>query len=53
MGCTCAVKAEKKDDFQLWKCGYNGVACILAFPDSIECAEKYGRGPDTVNNQEE
>ena len=48
MSCKCA---KPTDEYHGWKCEIQGGPCCFLVPNSKACAEKYGEGPDTVNNK--
>lgn len=45
MGCKAA---KQTDQYHGWECEITEGACLLFYPDSKVCAEKYGEGPDAA-----
>ena len=43
MSCKCAIQT---DEYYGWECEITGGACLFIVPDSKQCANKYGEGPD-------
>lgn len=43
MACKCAIKT---DQWHGWECDITGGACEYLFPNSKQCAEDFGEGPD-------
>ena len=50
MGCKAA---KQSDQYHGWECEITGGACLLFYPDSKVCAEKYGEGPDAAAGDDE
>nr|DAE03093.1 MAG TPA: hypothetical protein [Siphoviridae sp. ct2QJ10] len=45
--------AERTDEYHGWKCPVTDGACMFLCPDSKACAEEYGEGPDSVEENED
>lgn len=50
MGCKCAVYYS---DDELFKCTVSGDRCMYLTPNSKQCAEDYGEGPDVTSESNE
>ena len=50
MACLAAVPT---DEYHGWACDITGDACMFLVPDSKACAEKYGEGPDAVEETDQ
>jgi hypothetical protein len=49
MSCKCA-RYDGEDG--RWQCSVSGDGCMFLIPDSKACAERYGEGPDSVEDDE-
>ena len=49
MSCKCAIF----DNEEGWECSVSGDRCIYLVPNSKQCAEEYGEGPDVVEEETE
>lgn len=47
-GCKCA----SYDYEEGWKCSVTGDRCIYFIPNSKQCAEEFGEGPDSMEDSE-
>lgn len=45
--------AYRTDEYHGYGCSITDGACMFLYPDSKQCAEKYGEGPDAVYKDEE
>lgn len=43
--------AYNTDEFHGYGCSITDGACMFLYPDSKKCAEKYGEGPDAVEDE--
>lgn len=50
MSCKCA---KRTDEYHGWVCSITESACIYFIPDSKQCAEDYGEGPDVKEDERE
>ena len=48
MSCKCA---KPSDEYHGWICEVSGGECVFLFPDSKQCAEDYGEGPEVNQDQ--
>ena len=48
--CTCAYIT---DEYHGYGCSITDGACMFLYPDSKACAERYGEGPDAIDDDEE
>ena len=48
--CTAACDT---DEFHGYGCEITGGACMFLYPDSQNCAEEYGEGPDASGMHED
>lgn len=49
MACSAA---KSTDQYHGWECEISGGACMYLSPNSKQCAEEYGEGPDASDGEE-